>query len=248
VIALVGAVREELYGIRRRLSVRAVNGQGRWRLIEGVYRQREVVLLQTGMGKLNAEEAVRSLLAHYPVSVLVSLGFAGALAAELGVGDLVLCRELAGEEGNACASDSSLLHLAQKAAEVASLRLHTVRGATSGKLVTEPEAKRVLDAETRAQAVDMESYWIAKLAAERGVRFVAVRAISDTLKQHLPPLEKLLNQGHMRMARYFLTHPAQLLRLYLQARAAQRSLTRLCAALLPLLDEELHDIQTTCTT
>lgn len=242
-IALMGAVREELYGIRRCLAVSAVQAQGRWRFIEGTYAQRDIVLLQTGMGKRNAEEATRFLLAHYPVSLLVSLGFAGALEAELGVGDLVLYRELACEGGGIYASDSSLFHLALEAAKSASLKSHVVRGVTTG-LAGTPEAKRALSAQTRAQTVDMESYWIAGLAAAAGIRFVAVRAIFDTLEQRLPPLELV---GHWRMARYALAHPLELARLYIQARAAQNSLTKLCVALLPLLAERSHDFRTIST-
>ena len=44
-----------------------------------------------------------------------------------------------------------------------------------------------------ATAVDMESYWIGKAAVERGLPFLSIRAISDSLTAQLPPLERFID-------------------------------------------------------
>jgi len=61
-------------------------------------------------------------------------------------------------------------------------------------------AKKDLFRQTGAHAVDMESHVAARFAAERGIPFVVLRAISDDSKRTLPPaaLERLSLKGHPR--------------------------------------------------
>jgi len=81
--------------------------------------------------------------------------------------------------------------------------------------------------------VDMESYWIARLAAAHGVPFMALRVISDALHDPLPPFEQFLDADgtlHMRsLATYLLRNPRNNLRLLLKTARhsgqAQRALT-----------------------
>ncbi|HET6618503.1 MAG TPA: hypothetical protein VFG64_01095, partial [Dongiaceae bacterium] len=68
------------------------------------------------------------------------------------------------------------------------------RGVTAGtilgldRMLSSPQDKAAAFARTRALAVDMESHHVARTAAERGLPFIAVRAISDQADETLPAI------------------------------------------------------------
>ncbi len=67
---------------------------------------------------------------------------------------------------------------------------------TVDHLVSDPAEKRQLAELHRADAVDMESSAVAEVCAEKGVPFLAVRAVSDTSDTALSPeLVRLLSGG-----------------------------------------------------
>jgi adenosylhomocysteine nucleosidase len=71
---------------------------------------------------------------------------------------------------------------------------------TVDHLVSDPTEKRWLAERHGAEAVDMESGVIAEVCTARGVAFVAVRAVSDTVDISLSPeLVRLLSGGRVSM-------------------------------------------------
>jgi adenosylhomocysteine nucleosidase len=103
---------------------------------------------------------------------------------------------------------------------------------TVPKAAGSPEEKQDLGRAFQAHIVDMESYWIARLASERQIPFVAVRAISDTVRDTLPPLGDIVTpDGEWQWGKaisYFLSHPQYLralLGLSWNVRIARRNLT-----------------------
>jgi len=79
-IALLGAMREELSGITKDLTgVREISHHS-WRLVEGDLAGKRLLVMQTGVGKTRAIEAVQYLQQNYSLSMLISIGFGGALA------------------------------------------------------------------------------------------------------------------------------------------------------------------------
>jgi nucleoside phosphorylase len=65
-----------------------------------------------------------------------------------------------------------------------------VSGAILGRdrLLSSPQDKAAAFARTGALAIDMESHHVARAAAERGLPFIAVRAISDHANETLPAI------------------------------------------------------------
>ena len=58
---------------------------------------------------------------------------------------------------------------------------------TVGQLVTSPDTKRELHRRYQVGTVNMEDYWVARLAAAAKVPFLSVRAVVDTAGQGVPP-------------------------------------------------------------
>ena len=239
-IAFLGALREEVSGLQRQMGLKELLAGATCRLYGGEYRGKDILLAQTGMGRQRAETATELVLERHSVAALISFGFAGALTGELDVGDLVICATLHCAPGPAqkatgprsYASDEGLLRQATEALEGTTLRFRIGSGVTAAQLVRSPEGRQQLGRAFHADIVDMESYWIARIAADRQIPFVAVRAISDTWRDDLPPFDQMTTpDGSVKWKEafsHFLRHPQQLLTLLglaNNARRARESLT-----------------------
>jgi len=198
------------------------------------------ILVQTGIGRRRAEKATQSILERFPVSALISIGFAGALIADLKIGDVVACstvRRASGfgkDEGEAepYAADASLLALASGGPGDGSARFLAGTCVTTPGVISGARAKQELSREFQAQVVDMESYWIARVASARRLPFIAIRSISDTLQDDLRAVDHILDsEGKVlwkRVAPYFLLHPHHLPSMFMafrNMRRAERNLT-----------------------
>jgi hypothetical protein len=185
-------------------------------------------------------------LGRYQPLAVLSLGFCGALAATLRVGDLVVCSPVGAlltlpSGAHLAPSPVGWLHsdgaLVQRA-----LAIPPPPGAgqlVGGGCLTVPSAAGPRDVKQwlsesfpSVAAVDMESFWIGRLAQAAGVPFLVVRSVSDTLAESLPSFDGLIDDfgraSLTSLSRYLLRHPlrvAQLARLGLQARRAEKSLT-----------------------
>ena len=198
-------------------------------------------MLETGVGAAAMEAAVRWCLseprigeAAYRPRLLLSLGFSGALQADLSVGALVLATEIVDGEGNCWPA----LHPTH-------FTTHTI---ALGRLVTMPDPigdpieKQRLGRQYQALAVDMESAVAARICHERHIPFACVRAVSDDCETALSPhLVALLRRGRvsaMRLAALVVRHPSALVELERLARHTRTAAKNLLAAraLLSALD------------
>jgi adenosylhomocysteine nucleosidase len=242
---VVAALDTELAGIRRHLERADSVTVGEVRIEHGRLGGQDCVLVQSGMGRQRAEQALREVLARYKPAAVLSLGFCGALAANLRVGDLVVCSPVGGlltlpSGPHVVPSPVGWLHcdgvLVQQALAVP--MPPALGQLVGGGCLTVPSAvgprgvKQWLSESFPSVAVDMESFWIGHLAQEAGVPWLVVRSVSDTLAESLPSFEGLVDDfGRARLStlsRYLLHHPqrvAQLARLGLQAHRAEKSLT-----------------------
>jgi adenosylhomocysteine nucleosidase len=245
-IALLAAMREEVIGVQKRMVAKETLVQPGWRLFRGEYGKREILLVQTGVGREKAEAAADFVLERYPISTLISFGFAGALSPKLRVGDVVLCLKLHcksnSNAGSLDASTHGLVPLATQAAQETALCLHMGDNVTVDELVTQPEEKQTLGQAFKALTVDMESYWVARAAYARQIPFLAVRAISDTLTQSLPNFDRFSNLSGVRLWKeaslHFLARPGELAKVpqvYRNALQARKSLTCFLDSFVPRL-------------
>ena len=132
-----------------------------------------------GMGDSAARAAAKGLH-ESGATALVSFGVAGALDESLRSGDLVLPESIY-VNGEAIPVTKDWR---DQLKQLLSSDLTVVDGilAASKEVVSTETAKRELAKETGACAVDMESGAIAEVAANAGIPFIAVRAITDPLK------------------------------------------------------------------
>ncbi|MEM1062124.1 MAG: hypothetical protein AAF532_10200 [Planctomycetota bacterium] len=162
-VIVAAALPQELRAVRKTVE-RMVNGF-------------DVDFIATGVGRDAATRAVsEALRRHSRVAGVVSCGFAGAITDVLSVGDGVRPSEVIDPEGRRQTIENDL-----PATDASRHRLVTVDAP-----VTDIAARKQLAARTGADCVDMESSAVANVCHGHGVRFVAVRAISDDLRHGLP--------------------------------------------------------------
>jgi adenosylhomocysteine nucleosidase len=129
------------------------------------------------MGAEPARQAAEALAVRFRPPMLVSLGFAGAAAPELRVGDVFVPLRVVSETG---------VDVFVTNAE----RAHGIL--VTASRVSGPKAKRELRARFGADAVDMEAAAVARVAADRDLAFFAVKAISDGPELTMPPFERFV--------------------------------------------------------
>ena len=97
-IAIITACAHEAALVRRRLRVQQQATGPAGLLWQGDLHQQDVVLLQCGMGPERAAQAVLWLGQHYQLAGVLSVGFAGALQAELRPGDALLVTHIVAQD------------------------------------------------------------------------------------------------------------------------------------------------------
>ena len=191
-ITVVTALRLEsravLAALARPRRIRSVSGPS-W---AGTAGANHVTIVQGGVGPEAARRAAAALAADS--DVILSIGFAGGLAPWLAPGDLVLPAVVLWEEGELVRRYA--VHDAVLGQVDAALQSELGWRPTRGDLFSSPTVLAATAAKRRAAerygaiAVEMEAAALAAYAAERGVTFVALRAIldpADLSLEGLPP-------------------------------------------------------------
>ena len=157
---------------------------------EGVLMGLPVVLVQCGVGKVNAALCVQIMCDCFGVTHLVNTGIAGSLCAELDIGDLVVSRD-------AMYHDFDCTHFGYPFGKVPGNPGHTRVGrvASGDQFVADPAVKEKIVANTRGLCTEMEGAAIAQTAYRNSVPFVILRAISDkaddSAEMDYPTFEKI---------------------------------------------------------
>jgi adenosylhomocysteine nucleosidase len=161
----------------------ALNG---WRVLEcehdghhfHCYENDCCVLVCGGIGIEAARRAAEMLVLRYQPELLVSLGFAGALDATMKIGDIFVPHRVRD------AGDGSTLEVEGGEGELV----------TFASIATAAQKAKLATA-YGAQAVDMEAAAVARAARRHGIRFEAVKAISDDNNFDMPELENFIKDG-----------------------------------------------------
>lgn len=165
--------------------VRRTIGQG-FVVHGGWLHGRRVAFLEAGNRTRDVRRATAALIDGHSPDVVVASGLAGALSGDVGFGHFVVADELVGSDGTTWAV-SEARDFAARASGKWSGRLHVGRLLTVDHIVRTAAEKGELRRQYDALAVDMETLTVAQVCRDRGVRFLAVRVISDDADTDLPP-------------------------------------------------------------
>lgn len=122
------------------------------------------------------------------VTGLVSFGVCGGLDPELGAGQIVLPTSVESGLGLRYGVDLTWHQRLREAAEAADLTVEEGPLLGSEKPLRTLQDKRRPFEEKGLRVVDMESHGVARIAADAGVPFVAVRVVADHAQRGVPGL------------------------------------------------------------
>lgn len=164
---------------------------------EGTLEGLEAVVVQCGVGKVNAAICAQILCSSFGVTHLVNTGIAGSLSADLDIGDLVVSTDamyhdvdcvnfgypygkIPGMDVISFPADETMMKYAFAAAESVNSG-HTKMGriASGDQFVAAKELKEQIIARTSGLCTEMEGAAIAQTAYRNQIPFVILRAISD---------------------------------------------------------------------
>ena len=196
-LGIIGAMKIEVETLVQRLENVKETTHAWSTYYEGKLEGLDVVVVQCGVGKVNAAMCAQILCSCYGVTHIVNTGIAGSLCAELDIGDFVVSRDamyhdfdcvhfgyemgkVPGMDVVAFPADEMLIRYAREAAESVHPGHSRIGRVASGDLfVAEKAAKERIIERTQALCTEMEGAAIAQTAYRNGIPFVILRAISD---------------------------------------------------------------------
>jgi adenosylhomocysteine nucleosidase len=234
-IAIFAALRWECQPVLRQLRRVTRERLGDFVFWRGHTAAQEVWLVKTGIGEERAGAAANLTSRAGEFALFLNTGCAGALAPELGPGDLTVATAII---GNASAqrfetTPRSREHACRIAAR-AHLRATAAPVLCSPRTLATAADKRTAARQHGTVAVEMEGAPIAACAAQAGVAFASVRAILDTVDTELRHSGRFMDEQNgtlkpLALAGYLATHPTilpDLLALQRMQSAAQTSLNK----------------------
>ncbi|MBE6947413.1 MAG: 5'-methylthioadenosine/adenosylhomocysteine nucleosidase [Ruminococcaceae bacterium] len=196
-LGIIGAMKVEVDSLKENMQNKSVATCAGMEFCQGELEGLEVVVVQCGVGKVNATMCAQILCVSYGVTHLVNTGIAGSLCNELDIGDLVVSRDamhhdfdcvgfgypygkVPGMDVVAFPADAKMVEYAVSAAEAVNPgHCRVGRIATGDQFICDKAQKDAIIANTQALCTEMEGAAIAQTAYRNGVPFVILRAISD---------------------------------------------------------------------
>ena len=196
-LGIIGAMTVEIETLRESMENITVSNRTGMEFYEGTLEGLPVVVVQCGVGKVNAAMCAQILCSCFGVTHLVNTGIAGSLCADLDIGDLVVSTDamyhdfdcvnfgypygkVPGMDVVSFPADETMIRCALAAAQIVHPgHVRTGRIASGDQFVAVQELKNKIIANTQGLCTEMEGAAIAQTAYRNGLPFVILRAISD---------------------------------------------------------------------
>ena len=196
-LGIIGAMDVEVAALKEKMVDTTMKTHAGSLYCEGILEGTPAVVVQCGVGKVNAALCAQILISVYGVTHIVNTGIAGSLCADLDIGDLVISQDaihhdfdlrfwgrpigqVPGMDVTAFPADETMIKAAFAAAEAENPG-HTRIGrvASGDQFICSRGQKDKIIADTGALCAEMEGASIAHTAYRNTVPFVIIRAISD---------------------------------------------------------------------
>lgn len=197
-IGIIGAMEEEVAALKDSMEVQETTEQASMIFCKGVLCGKEVVIVRSGIGKVNAGICAQILVDRFGVDTLINTGIAGSLDAKIDIGDMVISTDALHHDMDATEfgypigqiprmealsfpANEELLKKAVQASEKANPEIHTFTGriASGDQFIASREIKDRIVENFHPLCVEMEGAGIAQAAYLNQVSYVIIRAISD---------------------------------------------------------------------
>jgi len=195
---IIAAMREEMQEIKN--IMREIKEQRIFELvfIKGKINNSEVVLVEAGVGKVNAARVTQILIDNFEIEAIINVGSAGSCNDELDIGDIVIGEKLVQHDfditafghpkghisniGQFVESDNKLIEkMKQTISKMQDNEFKIKIGiiASGDIFCTELKMKEKIRTKFDADAIEMEGAAIAQVCKLDDIPFIVIRSISD---------------------------------------------------------------------
>ena len=197
-IGIIGAMEEEITNLKSHMEVFDVQTIAGMSFFKGAVKGTELVLVRSGIGKVNAGICTQILASVFNVDTVINTGIAGSLNASIDIGDIVVSTSLVQYDVDArnvgyklgeiprmniieFPADKELTDKTESVFTALDLGVKLYKGmiATGDKFVSEDSLKAEIVNNFHAYCVEMEGAAIAQAAMLNNMKCVVIRAISD---------------------------------------------------------------------
>ncbi len=197
-IGIIGAMEVEIAQLKERMTEVTAKERGGMTFYQGNLEGRPVVLVRSGIGKVNAAACTQILCDCYEVSAVMNTGIAGSLRNEINIGDIVVATEALQHDVEAAAfgyapgvipqmdcsvfaADEGLREIAVSVCkeQIPEIGIHCGRVLSGDQFIASREKKRQITDLFDGYCTEMEGAAIAQVAYRNKVPFMILRAISD---------------------------------------------------------------------
>ncbi len=197
-IGIICAMEVELKKLREAMIITEFTEYAGMRFYVGRLASQRVVLVRSGIGKVNAAVCVQILCDRFGVKQVWNTGIAGSLDKSIDIGDIVISEDAQQHDMDARAfgykrgiipqaacsifqADERLIALACKVCEreLPRIRAHVGRVLSGDQFIADGEKKADLKTTFMGMCTEMEGAAIAQAAQLNGVPFLIIRSISD---------------------------------------------------------------------
>ncbi|HET6871804.1 MAG TPA: 5'-methylthioadenosine/S-adenosylhomocysteine nucleosidase [Sporolactobacillaceae bacterium] len=197
-IGIIGAMDEEVALLKEQMGHVEETVSGGCHFFKGQLYGHDVVLLQSGIGKVNAAMATTLLIKDFEPEVIINTGSAGGFDHRLKVGDVVISSEVRHHDVDVTAfnyeygqvpglpaaflPDPKLVELAERVTSSQEAGIQVVKGliATGDSFMSDPvRVEHLRTVFPAMQAAEMEAAAIAQVCHQFEVPFVIIRSLSD---------------------------------------------------------------------
>lgn len=197
-IGIIGAMELEVEELKSQLQNTNVVEKAGMKFFEGTLNGKDVVIVQCGIGKVNAGMCTQILADRFDVDAVINTGVAGSLRAEINIGDIVVSTDalehdmdvtaLGYDRGVIPQMKTSIFEadkaMRDKAVEVCKkvnpdIDVYTGRVVSGDQFISAGDVKQLLIDKFQASCTEMEGAAIAHAAYLNQIPYVVIRAISD---------------------------------------------------------------------
>lgn len=196
-IAVIGAMEQEVEQLRATLENTKTETIANSEYTTGTYKGKEVILLKSGIGKVNAAMTTTVLLHTFKPDVVINTGSAGGYDPALEVGAVIISDEVRHHDVDvtifgyemgqvpqmpaAFKADMKLMEVAREAVTEVGEHQYGIGLICSGDaFMNDPErVEKVREYFPQMKAVEMEAAAVAQVCHQFETPFVVIRALSD---------------------------------------------------------------------
>lgn len=198
-IGIIAAMQEEMNEIKKIMNNIQEKTIYELKFYEGTIDNKNIVLVESGVGKVNAARTTQVLIDNYKIDAVINVGSAGSANQELQIGDIVIGKTLVQHDfditafghpkgyisnvGEKIKSDENLIKSMEQTIENLQNKEFKIKIGTiaSGDIFcTEPKMKEKIRDKFNADAIEMEGAAIAQVCKLDNVPVLVIRSISDS--------------------------------------------------------------------